>query len=82
MQQKDYDRQMALILKLGPDFDLVEEQIVEHYRLRFEGLVIIRQWDWWLAELSRLESLLPIGSHSVRMIELQNEARRRAQEAK
>ena len=81
MQQKDYDRQMALILKLGPDFDPVEEQIVEHYRLRFEGLSV-RQLDWWLAELSRLESLLPMGSHSVRMIELQNEAHRRAQEAK
>jgi hypothetical protein len=66
-----------IIRNLEPDFNVVEEQIIEHYRLKFEGLQP-RQFRWWLAELSRLESKLPMGNQSLKMIALQNEAHNRA----
>jgi hypothetical protein len=64
-----------IIRNLEPDFDIVEEQIIEHYRLKYEGLQV-RQLNWWLDELSRLESKLPMGSQ--KMDTLQIEAFHRA----
>lgn len=76
-QLEDYEQ---TIRNLEPDFDVTEEQIIEHYRLKYEGLEV-RQLDWWLAELSRLESKLPMGSQYVKMTASQNEAHKRAKES-
>lgn len=75
------DQTLAKIKQLEPDFDVHEEMVIRHYMLRYEGLQP-RQVGWWLRELSRLESMLPLEGFAHKMIALQNEAHRRAAEAR
>lgn len=70
------------IKQLEPDFDPVEELIIQHYELKYTDLCPALQGDWWVLELARLQSLLPLEGFAAKMVELEAKGKRRAAEAR